>query len=313
MITSTNFSNHFDREVRESFINGTQEVIKRSAFNKIFHVVDDVDYEESWTSDEGITEVDFIDEHESLVDLDTPEGFKVTLESEEFGGSIRISLKFRKKAKSLNQLMDRIVKRRKNKTMVAMMNFIERQSHSMLNNGFDSGADILAPDGVELFGTHSWNSSDNTFINQLVGDPILDSDGVDQLEEYGADFVDAQGMEMPLSFDTIIVRKGTDAAREAKRLFAFGITPTLVASINIYEGEYTIIETPYLSSSDKKRWFAVDNMIQEEPSLQVRFVDRVEVEDLQVAGNLDFVYPVTASFKFGAVNMPFEWAASDPA
>jgi len=127
----------------------------------------------------------------------------------------------------------------------------------MLNDAF-AGTYYLAPDGIALCGTHVYKSTGNTFVNS--GTAVFGQDAIDDLEDYGGAFVDANGKPLPITFDTIIVKKGSDAAREAKKLFGMhGMTPTSVADINIYEGEYTLIETPYITAANKKFWFAVSS------------------------------------------------------
>ena len=68
----------------------------------------------------------------------------------------------------------------------------------MLNNAFSSSAVTLAPDSVELCGTHTWGTG-GTFVNEAT--VALDAEAIDDLEEYGGDFYDPTDTDRPFPHD----------------------------------------------------------------------------------------------------------------
>ena len=74
--------------------------------------------------------------------------------------------------------------------------------------------------------------------------------------------VDSKGKPMPVSMKSIVVKKGGKAAVAARKLFGmYGsqYSPTVIGDINIYMGEFNIIETPYIIS-DTAYYFMGDMM-----------------------------------------------------
>ncbi len=304
---STQVPNFLDKEITRAFSLLSEESIKKSHFTKIFRVYDTDEYSESFTSDEGIDDIAPLNESENVKDNKLYEGYKTTITSEEYAGSLRITKKMRLKAKDDTVKLAKMIAPKNKKLVIATRRYIERKAHTLLSGAFGS---TLAPDLNPIIGTHTWKSG-GTFSNQVTGNPLLSAAAWDIVQEMGADFTDPQGAEMPLIFDTIVVKAGSANARMArklfgnKRLFADDIT-----SINIYEDDnVTVIETPYLPAANKANWFAHDSS--QENSLVVKFVQRAMLEDKQTNKALDEIFPITVSFEAGVDNMPYDWIGSD--
>jgi hypothetical protein len=129
------------------------------------------------------------------------------------------------------------------------------------------------------------------------------------MEEYAGAFKMADGKEFPIDYDTIIVKKGSENAREAIKLFAMNIKPTAVNDINIYEGSKTIIETPMLSSTNKDYWFARASML--DNSLKVGIGAKPSLMEPHKDDNEAIRTNCIGFWKQGVVNMPFDWYGSD--
>jgi hypothetical protein len=114
---------------------------------------------------------------------------------------------------------------------------------------------------------------------------------------------------MPIDFDTIVVKKGTENARQAKRMFAFKINPTKIADVNIYEGERTIIETPMILGANKNNWFSFDSKI--ELPLLVSILKFPSLNEPIKQNNEAVRSNVTGYFTAGITNMPFNFYGSD--
>jgi len=60
-------------------------------------------------------------------------------------------------------LFNKIVENKIPVLMSDINNFVELEAMKLLNNGFTTA---LAPDGVEIFGTHIYKSTGTTFTNR---------------------------------------------------------------------------------------------------------------------------------------------------
>lgn len=300
---TTDFQNHLDKTISKSFEDYSQEAVKRSAFTRIFEVWDTDEYVESFTSQEWMDSPSYFDESEDIKNLTVWEGYKTTVTSREFWWNVKLPYKYRLRAKDDTTKLEKIAANRTSNTIQSMLNFVERQTHWMLNNWFTTQ---LAPDGAALFGTHTWKSTWTTFSNIPMWTKDLDDDAIDDVMAYWWAFVDANGQEMPIAFDTLVVKTWWAAAIQAKKLFApkWSVVPETFWNINIYAGEYKIIETPYITSWTA--YFLFDSM--KDNSLFVNFTDRPHIESKVVdKNNQDWVYSAVASFKFWVNNMPFDW------
>ena len=249
------YSYHAVKGVKESFDLASEASILEYKDSRIFVFEQTPEWTEIFNSTEGLTGAKELADAETPPTLSEEEGYQVSLSNKRFGGAIEITETDKMKAGDSTVMIDKFLERQRNDLVQDNRNLFLTNIFQMLNDAFD-GTYYLAPDAVALCGTHVYKSTLNTFDNSVT--TVFGQDAIDDLEEYGGAFVDANGKPRPITFDTIIVKKGSDAAREAKKLFGMhGMTPTSVADINIYEGTYTLIETPYITTTNKKFWFAV--------------------------------------------------------
>lgn len=248
------YSLHAVKGVKESFDLAAKASILEYKDSRIFNFEETQEWTEIFNATEGLTGAKELADAETPPTLEESEGYQVSLSNKRFGGAIEINETDRMKAGDSTTMIDKFIERQRNDLLTDNRNLFLTNIFQMLNDAFD-GTYYLAPDGAALCGTHTYKSTGTTFDNGVT--TVFGQDAIDELEEYGGAFVDAYGKPRPITFDTIIVKKGSDAEREAKKLFAFGITPSAVADINIYEGAYTIIATPYITTANKKFWFAL--------------------------------------------------------
>jgi hypothetical protein len=82
-------------------------------------------------------------------------------------------------------------------------------------------------------------------------------------------------------------------------------SPATVGVINIYEGAYTIIETPYLTSTTAYFFLADAMDMNISNPLFINFVQRPQIEgDFTQIKNLNWEASVAASRKYGIRNLP---------
>ena len=246
---------HAVKGVKESFDNAAQASIMEYKDSRLFTFEETQEWTEIFNSTEALSGSKVLTETETPPTTTLGEGYQVSLSNKRFGGGITITEDDMQRAGDSTVLIDKYIERKRNQLLVDNKHVFLTEIFKLYNEAFDSGSDLLAPDGVEICGTHSWNSG-GTFTNASTA--VLGAEAIQDLEEYGGAFTDAEGRPMPLTFDIIVVKKGSANAREAKKLFGmYGMTPTKVADINIYEGEYTLIETPYITAANKAYWFAL--------------------------------------------------------
>lgn len=309
MLTVQEFNSNFTKAIRGYFDNQSKAAIKNSVMNRIFQVEDSSEYVASYISTEGITLPTYIGESETPNVSNIGKGYKTTFESAEFAHSIIVTYKERLKNPDSTEKLKNITNAKKNGAIIAMNTFLEKETHRVFNEAFSSTS-FLAPDGATLCAdTHTWNSTGRTFDN-LLASSALDLTVIDTVEKVGGAFVDAAGTNMPLNFKYILVKKGSKAAQAAKRIFGFTsreqYRPTSIGNLNIYEGSYTIIETPWLTS-DTAYFFIADHAeLSLDNPLFVDFTQRPAMQsEFKEQNNLDWTNTVAGSFKFGIRNMPF--------
>jgi hypothetical protein len=140
--------------------------------------------------------------------------------------------------------------------MWGLWNEVNVQFFELLNNGFTT---TLSPDGEILFSAAHFFTADlpvagfNIFDNLLpAAAPSLDV--LADVEQRAGAFTDVGGRPMSLNPRKILVKRGGKAYREFKKiLFPDRYAPIVISGtnngVNIYEGEYTLIEVPYITSN----------------------------------------------------------------
>jgi hypothetical protein len=246
--------------------------------------------------------------------LETPptealgDGYSVTINEERFGKGILLPEEvYRREGQDVTWKVNEYLKRQRNALLAANTHRLITNAHLMLNEAFDSTSIYLAPDGVEVCGSHSWNSGE-TFDNAVTD--ALDTDFVNDAEEYAGAFTNPSGKETPLNFTDVVVKKGSAAHREAIKLFAKEITPTAVNDINIYEGMYRIFATPYITPANKTYAFMMDLFMMDSP-LAVGIGEAPTMREPQTESNEAIRINVTGFWKQGVINMPYQIYATD--
>lgn len=291
---------------------------KETFYDKIFRVYDTTEYVENNISDEGMNDFAPLAERQALKGLNQFEGYQSSLVSEEFGGSLNISMQMRLKAmdKTTEQFSELCIKPKLQKAKLRGINFIEKRCHNVLLNAFAGDANtFLAPDTQALISAnHTWKSSTEQWSNDLGG-LELTSAAWKKVEQMGANQSGRGGVgdPKPVHFDTIICHKASDIYTQAMRLFGKkgeGVYSDDIDGVNIYNGQdVRIIATPFLQAKPN-RWFAVASG--EDNPLVCKFVQRLTMHPMGTdLSNLDFIFPTTMSFEAGVMNYPFGLIGSD--
>jgi len=302
------FANHLDKAVKKSFDNYSKDAFNKKKYPLFLHVYDTTEYEEGFTSDEGVERMGELTEDGEIKQLKELEGYKVSLVSKERGASIKISKKMILRSKDTTTLLKKYVAGVIRKLNLSAHKQIEVDAHDILNNAFTT---TLAPDLNPMIGSHTFKNNGATFDNQITGNPLFGATAWDLVKSYGGDFEDANGDKWMIDFNTVVVKAGSANERAARRLFphAKRTSPATDGNINIYEmDDVRLIATPHLKSSTA--WFATDSNFEGERSAVLKFVQRPQIEPQVIVNNGSREYPIISSYEAGLVNLPIDWVGS---
>jgi hypothetical protein len=310
-LTIQEFNSAFAKTFKEYFDNQSMEAVRNSAFTRIYDVSDTTEYTTSYISTEGSDQPEYFDEGNPLKRSQIGKGYRVTYSKAEFGKIMSITKKARLKVPDTTEAIAEIANSQKTSALVTMNSFLERETWSLLShaNGSNGSYKILAPDGVALYGTHTWNSTGGTFNNNL-GTAAINLALAQAVEAYGGAFTDANGDAMPLNFNRIFVKTGGAASRQAKSVYAAmnaqgQYQVATLGDINIYQGSVQVIEIPWMTSGNDYVYVADTMALGIENPLFVEFIQRPMAEGtFKESDNLSWDMPYSASFAYGIKNLP---------
>jgi len=295
--------------IKKSFDNMVDTDILALKNLPIFKIANTDEYTEIFTSTEGLQGT------RKLAELETPDvnslqdGYSVNFSDDRYGNSITVSSTDRRKFKDSTVKVRNFLERQRNSLVLDINYKLVDSLHGFLNDAV-GGATYLCPDGVALLGTHSWNTTGSETWSNLTTSKLT-ADAVDAAVLFGANFTGADGKLWPQTYNTIVVKTGSENARNGKRLFAEGIAPTQINDINIYEGgSYRMIETPFLTSTNKDFWFMMDLKKHETP-LYMGIGQTPALQEPIMEKNLSVTTAVESFWKQGIVDQPFNVYGGD--
>jgi len=307
-MTSADYALQAVKGIRKSFDNAIQNKLEKYMSQRFIKFYTTPEVSEIYTSTEGIDGTKELAEQETPPSMALEDGYSVTITEKRFGGGIIIPEKvYRRDGRDSTWKVDQFLKRQRNQALIDNTNLMLTNAHLMLNEAFDSTSVYLSPDSVEVCGSHTW-ASGGTFDNSVTA--ALDSDAVDAAYDYFGRFTDPSGKPDPLDPTCIVVKKGSAASREARRLFAHEITPTAVNDINIYEGALMVVETPYITYTNTNYWFMMDLTKYDSP-LAVGIGEYPTMREPIHQTNEAIRSNCTGFWKQGVINMPFQVYGSD--
>ncbi len=306
MTTDANYALQKVKGIKESFDNGVKARLEQYMDNEVVDFYPSSEVFEIYTSTEGLSGSRELGSLETPPTLALEDGYSVTIYEKRFGGAMELpEYVYKRDGKDNTLKVDAYLIRQRNKLMLDNVHLMLSNAFDFLNDAF-AGAKYVAPDAAKLIGEHTWKSG-GTFDNSTTAK--ISEAAIDAALEYGGDFQDAAGKPMPIDFDTIIVKKGSPNSVLAKKLFAFGINPTAVADINIYYGTFKIIETPYITATNKNFWFMRDSRMENSLKLGIGIYPSMNEPIRQ--NNESIRSNVTGFWKQGIVNLPYDWYGSD--
>jgi hypothetical protein len=293
MAANADYVLHETKGVVESFRLATDMIMDKYVNAGIFHIKKKTEFTEIYNSMESLSGAKKLGEFETPPIVKLNESYQVTETASRYGEGILISEDAMEKMTDQTIQVKEFLEEERERVLIDLELFWAEDVHQFLNEAFSS-TNIAAPDGVALCGTHSWKTPGASTWSNNPTNAKVSSSAVDTIIEYGGDFKDAEGKPFPQNFDTVVVKLGSENAREAKRLFAKEISPTSIGDINIYQGgTYKIIETPWITPANKNYWFMFDLRrfksplymgIKRAPYMHKPFIDKNESVRSNVTG-----------------------------
>lgn len=307
MTTPQEFALQAVKGIKKSFDNGMANKIDSYLDNRVVDIYTTDEVFEIFTSTEGMTGSKQLARRETPPVLNLQDGYSVQIQENTFGGAIEVPYEDYKRWQNDSTLkVDEYLMRERNALMADNTYKFVTEAFSFLNNAFNTTY-YAAPDAAALIGTHTWKTPGaSTFSNAAT--KVLSMSAIEDMEEYGGRFQLADGKDLPIDFDIIIVKKGSANEREAIKLFAKDIKPTAVADINIYQGMKTIVATPKISYTNRNYWFARSS--QHDNPLKVGVGVKPSLQEPIRQNNEAIRTNCLGIWKQGIVNMPFSWYGS---
>ena len=301
-MSASEYTLQAQKGIKESFDNGAQVAIEKYMKLPIFNVQGDDEWANICTTTEGFTGMRETAEHETPEVNTLGDGYSVQIENKRFTNAYEITSSDRQKMKDSTTMVDRFLIRKRDKALRESKVFFVKSLMDFFNNGFDTTL-YAAPDTKALYADdHTWKSGE-TFDNK--GTAAFSEAALTAALQDGSAIKDGGGEEMDVEYNTIVVRKNSDAHVAAQKLFAHGITPTAVGDVNIYEGSMTIIALPYISIANKAYWFLFDTTMPDENPLYAgvgafpHFTAPITQNNEAIRQNIE------GFWKQGIVNMPY--------
>lgn len=298
---TSDYTNLAIKGLQEPFKLALQTNLEQYKANPFIKFYNTDEYSEIFSSLEGLSGFeDLGDEEDPGVDK-LEQGYNITLTAGRKGGALIVNETVMVQAKDNTTKIDKYLIEQSNQLLKTATKKIMDDAFYAYNHAFDTASTINAPDGLELCATHTYNGG-GTFVNETTG--ALSETTIDTAWEYAGAFTDQAGKEMPLNWTAIMVKKGSAAAKKAKQLFgATNMVPTSIDDINIYAGELTIVETPFISTANKLNWFLIDTNIADSPVVCGMVETPTFKEPIKLA-NESIRSNVTGYWKTGIVRLP---------
>lgn len=288
--------------IRKSFDNGAKVALEKYMKVPVFNVQGDDEWASIFTTTEGFTGMRELTEQETPDVNSLGDGYSVTITEKRFGNGYQTTSSDRQKMKDDSTKVDVFLTRQRNRALRDSKSFFVKSLMDFFNNAFDTTL-YAAPDAKALYADdHTWKSG-LTFDNKLTA--AFSESALQAALQQGSAIEDGVGEIMDLEYNTIVVKKNSDAAIEARKLFAHGITPTAVADVNIYEGSMTIIELPHIKTANAAYWFLFDTTMQEENPLYAGIGQFPRFTEPKLQNNEAILQNVEGFWKQGIVNMPY--------
>lgn len=304
-MASTDYALQDVKGIKKVFNNATILNVEKFKSVPAWNIENTDEFDEIFTSTEGLSGLRLTSERGTPDVNRLGDGYSVTISAERYTNSIELTSTDRIKRQDSSVKVRKFLINQQNAVLVDSADRFLFQLVKVLNNAFNTTF-YAAPDGLALCSAvHDWNSTDVQFDNTTTA--AFDADAVEQAQIDASNILSADGKEMGISYDTIVVRKGSANANRAIELFAMGITPTAVNDINIWKGQFTIIELPYLTAL---YWFMLDTSKGMKSPIYRGVQKAAAMQEPIFEKNLAITSAIEGFWSTGINNMPFNFMGS---
>ncbi len=252
------FINDYTKATKELIDNSVETMNDRQCYSYVVNAEDTTEENERFVSTVRLSDPKKTPEGQKVWASDSFTGYETIIKPlDKTTDSIQYSFEYEQGKRDDTQRIEQEYINDYKSMMRGLYNDINVEFFSLLNNGFASaGANATLSPDLEIFFSQNHKFTDDvpgvTFDNLMPAvAPSLDV--LADLEERAGAFVDLGGRPMSLNPRIILVKRWGKAYREWKKiLFPDRYQPTQITwanGVNIYEGEYTLVECPYITSS----------------------------------------------------------------
>ena len=252
------FINGLTKETKELIDNSVETMNDRQCYSLVTQAEDTTEIDEKFVSTVRTGKPQATPEGQKIGSSESFEGYTTIISPlDKETDSIVYSFEYEQGKRDDTQKITMEYNRDVRSKMRGLYNEVNVNFFSLINKGFASaGVDAtLSPDSEILFSAaHKFIDQEPTATFDNLMPAVAPSlEVLADLEERAWAFVDVWGRPMSLNPRTILVKRWGKAFREFKKiLFPDRYAPREITGangVNIYEGEYTLIECPYIESS----------------------------------------------------------------
>jgi hypothetical protein len=297
--TIADYTNLAIKGLQEPFKLAVQSRLEKYLEQEFINFGSSTEYDKIYSSLEGVSGFRKLGELETPDVTSLEQGYNTTISAERGGLGMNVSQTTMVRAKDDTTKIDAYLMEQRDQLLKTVVNGLMVDAFAPYNEAFSS-TDYLAPDGACLCTTHTYNGG-GTFLNAQAD--AFSEDAIDKAWEYAGAFTDQSGKPMPLSFTAVMVKKGSAVAKAARQYFANGISPVAVNDINIYAGEVTVVETPYITTANKANYFFIDTNIMKSPVV-LDVVEYPTFQDPIKGANESITSNITGYWRNGIAVLP---------
>jgi formylmethanofuran dehydrogenase subunit D len=254
-------ANDFLRANTEFVGTYVDEFLSNSVLSRLFDLEDNSVINPHFTSFEANGTIGIVPEGSNVPNFEMGKGYKTIFNSHKHATKIEITYEMKESINDPERDADKVLNRASSVILAAFKKEFEHRALAYFNNAFSATFDpnteqtFVAPDAQPLISaTHTYNTGGG-FSNLLTASAPTTA-VLDQLYQLAADTLGADGKPMLLMPKYALVRQGSAAEREFKKLLGYDkgsnngqYQTTSVSGVNIYEGsELGLISTPYLGT-----------------------------------------------------------------
>lgn len=293
--------------LKEGFAGG---IIRNFKATGIANVRDTKTFEETFSSTGSMGGLEELSATQTPPSTKLKAGHTVVVDKKRFGLSFDLTEEDQLRASDSSTKVNEWINRTKIRALSLANTKYYDEVVGLYNNAFTT---TLSPDAVALCGQHLKLDNSDWFNNKLNGNPLLTEASLESLVTYGADFKDGAGNDLPITFNTFVVKTGSANAKFARQyLLENAMVPTQAGNINIYSsGINRVIEIPTLTET---AWFAFDRNQPANSELGIPIdlaiikPPEITVFDSQV--NKSKIFSLTMFHGISAPKMPMNFAGS---